>query len=256
VADETDKGPISITLTAWIIAAIGICSATWFIHFYHEHEFWLAFMVGLHNTLFDVLFIGVLIFWLNKRVENRIEIRRYREELRVWKGQGTPEAKNRLELFIGRLNELGTFDVPMPNSIMTEINLTGTSLVGSDLSGSNLYRAILNKADLRKTCLDNSDLKNASLAKADLRQASLLGANLDYADLRESQLQGANFFGAKIQNVQWDGATWDDRTIFPYPLTDLVKRKMIYSPRSKHGVFSQLTAILKGRGKPAGPDSG
>lgn len=255
MAGETDKGPISITLTAWIIAAIGICSATWFIRFYHEHDFWLAFMVGLHNTLFDVLFIGVLIFWLNKRVENRIEIRRYLEELRVWKGQGTLEAKNRLELFIGRLNDLGTFDVPMPNSMMIEINLTGMSLVGSDLSGSNLYGAILNSADLRKTRLDNADLKNASLAKADLRQASLLGANLDYADLRETQLQGANFTGARIQNVRWDSATWDDRTIFPYPLTDLVKRKMTYLPRSEHGVLSQLTQILKGREKPPGRDS-
>jgi Pentapeptide repeats (8 copies) len=247
VAGETDKGSISITVTAWVIAVVAICAATGFTHFYHEREFWLAFIVGLHNTLFDVLFIGVLIFWLNKRVEYRIEIRRYREELSVWNAQGTKEAHRRLQLFILKLNELGAFDLSLRASSMAGIDLTGLKLFGSDLSNSNLYQAILNGADLRKTHLDGAHLKEANLTNADLRHASLRAANLDYADLRESRLEGADFTDAKIPNVRWEGATWDDNT--KLSLSESVKRKMIYSPRSNSGLFRRVTPNLKGSKK-------
>jgi hypothetical protein len=242
---ESDRGPIRITLAVWFIAGIGIFLLTRSLtNYYQEHEFWLAFIVGLHNTLFDVLFIGVLIFWLNKRAESNNEVLKYREELNVWNEEGSEIARNRVEWCIKRLNELGSFDILMRKSKLDGIDLTGMKLIGSNLSESGLFKAVFTNTDLRRAVIDNANLKHALLVNADLREASLRNANLDHADLSGSKLQGTDLSDAKVPNVKWDKATYDDHTRFPYQLTDFDKSSMIFSPHKDPGVFARLAKFV------------
>jgi len=216
--------PIRNTLIAWALAAAGLFTITYKIGYYHSSDFWKNLVSGIHNTLFDILFIGVLIFWLNRRGEVRIEIQRHREEIDLWRNDDSVMARKKNLISIRRLNEQGVYEIDLSNSGLQQVDLTGVKLIGSDLSQAQCYKALFKGADFRSALMDEINLKEAVLTAADLRRARLRGAMLEYADLQGADLRGADFTNANISNVTWKGAIYDVETRFPY---DIDKSEMV-----------------------------
>lgn len=218
--------PILNTLIVSALAFAIIFFITYKLKFYEDNDFWINLVSGAHNTLFDILIIGVLIFWLNRRVETRTEIHRYQEEIDVWKDDATTIAIKKNQMSIKRLNDHGVYNIDLSRSVLQSLNLTGTKLSRSNLSGAECFQTIFIEGNFKDAILDEANLKEANLTKAVLDGAKLRGTNLEYANLQEASLKGADFTNAKVANVNWKGAIYDDKTKFPYGYFDT--DEMIY----------------------------
>src|SRR5262245_2745077 len=205
------NSPVLNTLLACGLAAVVIFSITYKLNYYYSPDFWQNLVAGIHNTLFDVVFIGVLIFWLNKRVETRIEIQRYLEEIDVWRNDGSPMAIKKNLTSIRRLNEHGVYNIDLSKTILQGIDLTEIKLPESNLSEAECFMTIFQNANLNRTTLDRANLRQAVVIRADLSGASLRGTVLEYADLQEANLKGADFTNANISNAIWRMAIYDKK---------------------------------------------
>ena len=203
-------------MIAWAVAAVSLFTVTHKVGYYHFSDFWKNLVSGIHNTLFDILFIGVLIFWLNKRGEARIEVQRHKEEIDIWRNDDSVMARKRNWISIRRLNEHGVYEIDLSNSGLQQLDLTGVKLIESNLSQAQCYKALFKDADFRYAVMNGINLKEAVLTTADLRRASLQEAMLEYADLQGADLRGADFTNANISNVIWKDAVYDDETKFPH----------------------------------------
>ena len=217
--------PIRNTLLVCALAAVVIFWATNRLGYYASKDFWQNLVAGMHNTLFDVLLISVLLLWLNKRSEARIEIQRYREEIDAWKSEGTSIALKRIPISIKRLNEQGICDMDLSDGNLQGVNLSGLLLAQSNLSGGNLYEAKFDSADLSGAILIEANLKNTIFTNAILCGATLRKANLQRADMQWANIKGADFTYANVAGVNWKNALYDGKTKFPY---DFDKSNMIY----------------------------
>jgi BTB/POZ domain-containing protein KCTD9 len=220
--------PIVNTLIAWLLVAIAISSISYARGDYTDGEFWKNLRAGLHNTLFDLFLIGVLIFWLNRRGEKRLEIQRYQEQLDVWRNVGSPAAIRNNLISIRRLNECGVYDINLKECVLDGIDLTGLNLSHSNLSEAQCFETIFKKTNLSNAILDKANLRKAVFSEANLKGAKLQGADLEYADLGRADLSGADFSGAVTSNVTWNNAIYDDHTKFSSnPDKSLMKRAKV-----------------------------
>ena len=220
MAKERDRvtGPVVNTLIAWLLVAIGIFCVTFFLGEYQKPGFTQSLLAGFHNTLFDILLIGVLLYWLEKRSEKRHEIQRHRDLLDLWRGDASALAiKNNLAS-IRRLNEYGVFKMDLSDCVLQGSDLSELNLSSSNLSEAQCYKTDFSDADLSNAVLDKANLRNAFLSKAILTNASLRGAVLENAKLQNANLAGADFSGAIVSNATWDDAIFDERTILPIDL--------------------------------------
>ena len=217
--------PIRNTLLVCALAAVVIFWTTKKLGYYTQTDFWQNLVAGMHNTLFDVILISVLLLWLNKRSETRIEIQRYREEIDAWKSEASSIALKRIPISIKRLNEQGIYDMDLSDGNLQGVNLSGLLLAQSNLSGGNLYEAKFEGTDLSDAILIEANLKNTNFTNAILCGATLRKANLQRADMQWANIKGADFTYANVAGVNWKNALYDGKTKFPY---DFDKTNMIY----------------------------
>ena len=215
--DQTSGSFVIVnTLVAWFVVAVGITSTTYVVNYYRAEAFWQSLLAGLHNTLFDILLIGVFIYWLNKRSEIRSEIQRYKEQLDLWRHDGSATAVRNNLISIRRLIEHGEHELDLSGCDLQNTDLSGLKLSHSKFIEAQCYEANFRNADLTHTIMDKANMRKTDLSQADLAHASLRGTILDYADLRKANLCGADFSGAAISNVKWVDAIYDEKTRFSY----------------------------------------
>ncbi|MBT6053256.1 MAG: pentapeptide repeat-containing protein [Candidatus Scalindua sp.] len=182
-------------------------------------------LVEAHGMLFDILVIGVLILFLNKLVEKRIENRRYIEEIDDFRRWESEEAAYRNAGNLKRLKRngykgkidlrdcyLGYVDLQKDGLLeffskyLAGINLSGADLNEAILYGANLIKTNLTGANLENAKLDDADLCNAKLDLANLEKASLKGVFLIDADLRNAVLIETNLHSANLNKANLQGA--------------------------------------------------
>lgn len=202
---------VAISIAVFIIASLIVTHVS---RNYYDGDFMENVLVEAHGMLFDILVIGVIILFLNKLTEKRIENQRYIDEIDDFRGWEAPEAAHRIAGNLKRLKRngykgkvdlrdcyLGCVDLHKDGLIeyfskhLAGINLMKGELRRANLQDATLYNVDLQKADLRDAyCRDarftnaefqGAKLQNADLHSADLREADLLNANLQYAELRE-----------------------------------------------------------------------
>ena len=89
---------------------------------------------------------------------------------------------------------------------LSNINLSGVSLMRADLSGVSLRRANLSGASLWVANLSGASLQVANLSGASLWRADLSGANLSIADLSGADLSNVNLRRANLSGADLSGA--------------------------------------------------
>lgn len=89
---------------------------------------------------------------------------------------------------------------------LSEVILSGTSLLDLDLAGAQLFKANLSKANLAKANLQGANLRSANLGGTSLWGANLQGADLHRAHLWGANLNKANLFQANLSGARLSGA--------------------------------------------------
>ena len=197
--------PVSLGFAIFI--SVSIIVATLSIPFYLEDlwSFWGNVLVEAHGMMFDLLIIGVFVFWLHRIGHKQLIIIRYKEEIEDYLGWQHIEAMLKIIDLIKKLNYWGVSDIYLSGAYLKKGFLREANLKGANLDGSNLIEADLVRANLR----------GAYLIGADLTKANLTDTNLVGADLRRADLRGANLTGAKLRKAILETAMYDEFTKWP-----------------------------------------
>ncbi|MCK5876033.1 MAG: pentapeptide repeat-containing protein [Candidatus Marithrix sp.] len=197
--------PVLLGIIVFVVVTIIIASLS--IPFYQEDlwAFWGNVLVEGHGMIFDLLIIGVFVFWLHRIGRKQLLIIRYREQIDDFLGWEHQEAMFKIITLIKKLNHWGVSNIHLSEAylekaFLTEVNLKGANLDGADLVEANLVEA---------------NLKYAYLIGADLTRANLTNAVLIKTDLRRADLRGTNFTKANLKGANLDGAMYDDLTKWP-----------------------------------------
>jgi len=174
-------------------------------------NFYGEILIEAHGMLFDILVIGILIFWLNKSGEKRQRIRNYKDEIedfRLWKSE---EGAFRIVGNLKRLNRHKIYSFNLVESYLPKSNLNYTCLSGSNLNSANLNGSLLIESNLNSSRLNQTSFENANLNQASLRGAYASGANFGDAFLIKADFQNAfliktNFRNAKLMEANLNGA--------------------------------------------------
>lgn len=199
---------------------------------YEFHAFVGQVLAEAHGMLFDILVIGIFIFWLNETGERRLRIRMYKDEIddfRLWESE---EAAFRTTGNIKRLNRHKIHDINLVNCHLSRTNLSYVNLKESNLNSANLSNsnmieihlensrlnqtnlenAKMNQAILRKAYANGANFKDSFLIKADFEEAFLIKADFENAYLMEANLRGCHLTGANFKNASLYKADLRDTT--------------------------------------------
>jgi hypothetical protein len=206
-----------------------------------------AYFIDLYTSLLSILVTVFVIDFLNRRRDERREVRQLQQQLVCDASSISNEtAKNAIHQLQKRdwlEGEDGLLKrMNLENANLAEANLSSANLAEANLSSANLAEANLNLANLEGVDFSHAYLKGTILAFAHLKEAALNQANLKRANLVGAYLKGAtliqaNLNGADLSEAHLDGAkigkgwymvSMDETTILPdgshwTPATDLTQ---------------------------------
>lgn len=170
---------------------------------YYLHDFdniYLNVLAEAHGMLFDILIIGILLFWLRNIGEEKQRVHQFLDEIddfRMWESE---EAAFRNVGNIKRLNRHGVFNIDLVGCYLKKTNLSGINLRTSNLNTADLSNAVLIEANLAETRMNQTNFENANLNHADLTHSFASGTNFKDAFMIKSNLEGAFLIKADFKN--------------------------------------------------------
>jgi BTB/POZ domain-containing protein KCTD9 len=228
---EVIEKPVLTSFLVLLLVATIVLGLSMPYYLSNFEEFYMQVLAEAHGMIFDIAIIGILLVWLNKRGEERLRIKTYKDEIddfRLWKSE---EAAFRTVGNIKRLNQHKIYNLDLVNCFLSRTNLNYTNLSGSnlnsaDISTSSLLECDLSNARLNQTNFENSTLNQADLSgayasgtifkdafliktcfdrayliKADMRGAFLMEASLNGAYMTGADLAGANLYKTDLRNA-------------------------------------------------------
>jgi BTB/POZ domain-containing protein KCTD9 len=220
VKEITQKPVLTTTIVLGGVCII-LFSLSFTFYKNDAYSYFSSLLIEAHGMIFDLLIIGILLLWLNKKGEKYRRISHYENEIddfRHWKSE---EAAYRIMGNIKRLNRDGVFKLDLhkcyiPNvnlgfvklihsnfnyADMRGINLALANLESSRLNQANLDGACLNKAHLKYTFLSGANLANCSAVKTDFSHAVLIKANFENAYMINADMRYTDLSGACLDNA-------------------------------------------------------
>ncbi len=191
IYDKVIQHPIRSSATVLVLVSIVVIGLSLPLYWTQFDEMYLNVLAEAHGMIFDILVIGMLLYWLREQGDKKQRISQYIDEIddfRLWESE---EAAFRNVGNIKRLNRHG----------ITKIDLVGTYLRKTNLSKVNLTQANLNTANV-----SNSVLIEANLQEARLNQTNFENANLNQANLSKTYASGANFKDSFLIKANFEGA--------------------------------------------------
>jgi len=191
IYEKVIQHPIRSSSTVLVLVTIIVISLSLPLYIRNFDEMYLNVLAEAHGMIFDILVIGMLLYWLREQGDKKQRISEYIDEIddfRMWESE---EAAFRNVGNIKRLNRHG----------ITKIDLVGTYLTKTNLSKVNLTEANMNTANA-----SNTVLIEAKMTGARLNQTNFENGNLNHADLTKTYASGANFKDAFLIKANFEGA--------------------------------------------------
>ena len=254
--------PLLTAAVVLVLTTVIVVTLSWKYYMADMEGFWSNVLVEAHGMLFDILIIGILLFWLNQNGEIRQEIRTYQNEIddfRLWRSE---EAAFRTVGNIRRLNRHKVYELNLANCHLQKTNLSYVNLSGSNLNSANISNCALieinlDNARLNQTNLENSNLnsstlrgayanganfQDAYLIKAEMENAFLIKSNFRNAFLMEANLQGSYLMGADLEHASLYKA--DLRGAKGLTAEQLSKAKTLYMASLDPELFEEVKKMV------------
>lgn len=265
--------PILITILVFIIVLTIIVTIT-MKHGYYSDRFKENILVEAHGVVFDIFILGVVVLWLQQKGKNKMDKKRYQNEIDDFRGWKSEEAARRIRGNIRRLNSFGLTKIDINNCYLRNMDLRNTDLTGSygwgadlswtdlrfskfskgnyeyaDFSYSNLSEANLSEghffrtnfenSDMRKVLINNSLIVEASFADSDLSGSDLSNSILKNTNMKNTILVGADLSGAdlgsaEIENINFQNC--DLRGVKGIAEKDFLKANCLYMAKLDNSV--------------------
>jgi len=206
-----DSGLLEPATAAIVIAAVLLALD---LRFWNR-SYWSELLVDAHGMLVELVLLGCVLFWFERRRERRRERRESIAEIRMHL-EGIRLADDARSLavkcaLLKRLSDQGLpagdlFAIRLEKQHLPGINWSNAQIASSHLSGSMLDNAVLEGADARNADLSHCYLRFSKCAGASFAFADLTGASFIGADLRDADFQGANLVGTDFTRADLSGA--------------------------------------------------
>jgi len=181
--------------------------STWGLY---SREFFENVLVEAHGTLLDLLVVGVVLFWFERRRERAESIEEQKTtlaDLRYYRGN---DASYRVFGTVKRLQSYGISALPLAEAMLNDLEITEIQFYESDLRATNFANSKL-KACTFENCraeaaifvgarFNHITLKNVSLRRAKFNNAVLKGI-----DFSECQIEGVDFTNADLSSAIFRG---------------------------------------------------
>ncbi|MCB0497787.1 MAG: pentapeptide repeat-containing protein [Cyclobacteriaceae bacterium] len=198
--EELIQKPFLTSFIVFVLLAILILGLSWHYYVNDFDNIYLNVLAEAHGMLFDILIIGILIYWLREVGEEKQRVRQYIDEIddfRMWESE---EAAFRNVGNIKRLNRHGVNNIELVGCYLKKTNLSGVNLKSSNLNTANLSNAILIEANLSETRMNQTNFENSNLNHAILKGTYASGSNFKDAFMIKANLEGAFLIKADFQN--------------------------------------------------------
>jgi BTB/POZ domain-containing protein KCTD9 len=211
---------LSIFITGnWnYVSSVVLPNTTWGLY---NKDFFENLLVEIHGGILDLLIVGVILYWFDKR-RNKKETKKKAEKtldyLRFYNGS---EASF---LFYGALRELlslGVNSVTISNGNLSnlkikDLNLISSKLIAVNFSNSTLTNSKFTDCDLEASQFIDTKFKNVNFENVNIERAKFINSKLNAmdftkssiisADFKNSELKSSIFKGVDCSNVSFKGS--------------------------------------------------
>lgn len=258
LANRILEDPILTSFTVLLFLTLIVGSLSLPFYLTNGLYFFEQVLVEAHGMLFDILIIGIFLFWLNANGQKRQRIRGYIDEIDDFRSWRSEESTYRTVGNIKKLNRYKINKLDLANCYLHKANLNHIDLSGSNLNSADLSEASLNMArmvgtrfnttSLRQAILNQANLQNAFLSGANLENALFIKANLNGAMLIEANLRNAVFMSADLQGANFNGAVIENTNFYKADLRDvrgltwesLIKARTLHKAKLDPELLAQI----------------
>ncbi len=193
--------PIRSAVTVLILVTIIVVGLSMPYYLKQFDEMYLNVLAEAHGMIFDILVIGILLFWLREQGEIKQRISQYKDEIddfRMWESE---EAAFRNAGNIKRLNRHGITKIDLVGAFLTKTNLSNVKLMEANLNTANISNTILLEANMQDARLNQTNFENANINQANLSKTFASGANFKDAFLIKANFEGAFLIKTNFANA-------------------------------------------------------
>lgn len=200
VYNKIIQHPLRSAFTVLILVTIIVIGLSLPFYLKQFDEMYLNVLAEAHGMIFDILVIGILLFWLREQGDIKQRISQYKDEIddfRMWESE---EAAFRNAGNIKRLNREGVTKIDLVGTFLTKTNLSKVRLAEANLNTANISNTILLEADLHGARLNQTNFENANINQANLSNTFASGANFKDAFLIKANFEGAFLIKTNFSN--------------------------------------------------------
>ncbi|MCE7518707.1 pentapeptide repeat-containing protein [Vreelandella titanicae] len=201
--------PMLVLVTGFwdFVNKIILPNTTWGLY---GRDFFENLLVEIHGAVFDLIIVGVVLYWLEQRRNKKTDLKGLRqdlEDLRFYCGDDVSYitygklkrlislAGNSVSIPEAKLNSLDIKDLNLKSS-----NITAAVFIGSRLN-SPLFTDV--KADAANFI--DAKIQHATFCNVSFRRAKFINAQLKGVDFRHCRIEGSDFTNAKLQSAIFNG---------------------------------------------------
>jgi uncharacterized protein YjbI with pentapeptide repeats len=193
--------PLRSAFTVLIFVTVIVIGLSLPFYIKQFDEMYLNVLAEAHGMIFDILVIGILLFWLREQGDKKQRISQYKDEIddfRMWESE---EAAFRNAGNIKRLNREGISKIDLVGTYLTKTNLSNVKLAEANLNTANISNTILLEANLQEARLNQTNFENANINQANLSKTFASGANFKDAFLIKANFEGAFLIKTNFSNA-------------------------------------------------------
>lgn len=260
IYEKIIQHPIRSATTVLVLVSVIVIGLSIPLYFADSELMYINVLTEAHGMIFDILVIGILLYWLREQGEIKQRIRQYKDEIddfRMWESE---EAAFRNAGNIKRLNRFNITKIELVSVFLAKTNLSKVRLMDANLNTANLNNSLLIEADLREARMNQTNFENANLNQANLEKTYASGANFKDAFLIKANFTGAflirtNFTNAymmeaNLSNCSLTEANFEDANLYKADLRgadglcveQLAKAKSLYLAKFDDELYEQLAA--------------
>lgn len=187
----------------------------------YEKGFWENILVEAHGIVIELVFVGILVIWLDSRRSKNSEILRLNEDLVDYAQLDFPEINVKKLGHIKRLNAAGVMQINVQNLALNRLDVRdvfmrdsktiGLKVSNGTISNSTFVNVKMRSSNFEKTTIKGSKFENCSLLKSKFSNAICKGVSfsnsiLERADFINANLQSSNFSNCDMGGVKLAGA--------------------------------------------------
>jgi uncharacterized protein YjbI with pentapeptide repeats len=182
-------------------------NTTWGLY---NKDFFENLLVEMHGGIIDLLVVGVILFWFEKKKTEKDTLKKAKTELADLNYYCGADATYRLYGSLKYLLSLGVDKVSIPEGNLSQLKIDSLTLKNSNLIALNFSGSTLTKVDFFECNLEASqfidtEIKDANFVTVNLKRSKFINAQLKGMDFRGCDIKGASFKNSHLQSSNFSG---------------------------------------------------